>query len=221
MAYEQHRDVSIVDEALDPALALLLEEHVAHGERLVHDEDIGLSDGRDGEGDARDHARGKVLHGHVDEVRQLCKVDDFLEVLIDELLGVSEQRAVEVNVLARGELQVKARAELDERRDVAPHDAFALARLENARDDFKHGGFAGAVRSHQAHDFAGLHLKGDVLERAELVEEQLVFHELNEVLFEAVELLGCHIENHRYVVDLDGVFRRVVGSHGDPLGSYG
>ena len=40
-------------------------------------------------------------------------------MVIDEGFGVAQQRTVEIDVLARGELWVKARAELDERGDVA------------------------------------------------------------------------------------------------------
>ena len=103
VAREENRDVSVLDEVLDTAPAFLLEEHVADGERLVHDEDVGLGDGGDGERDARDHAGGEILHGHVDEVGQLGEIDDLLEMCVDELLGVAEQHAVEVDVLARGE----------------------------------------------------------------------------------------------------------------------
>ena len=114
VAREENRDVSVLDEVLNAALALLLEEHVADGERLVHDEDVRLGDGGDGERDARDHAGGEVLHGHVHKVGQLGEVDDLLEVSVDELLGVAEESAVEVDVLARGEFEVKARAEFDQ-----------------------------------------------------------------------------------------------------------
>lgn len=114
VAREENRDVSVLDEVLDTAPAFLLEEHVADGERLVHDGDVGLGDGGDGERDARDHAGGEILHGYVDEVGQLGEIDDLLEMRVDELLGVAEQRAVEADVLARGEFEVKARAEFDQ-----------------------------------------------------------------------------------------------------------
>ena len=114
VAREENRDVSVLDEVLDTAPAFLLEEHVADGERLVNDEDVGLGDGGDSKRDARDHAGGEILHGHVDEVGQLGEIDDLLEMCVDELLGVAEQHAVEVDVLARGEFEVKARAEFDQ-----------------------------------------------------------------------------------------------------------
>ena len=39
--------MAIVDEVLDTLLAFLLEEHVANGERLVNDKDVGLGGGGD------------------------------------------------------------------------------------------------------------------------------------------------------------------------------
>lgn len=133
---------------------------------------------------------------------------------IDELLGVAEESAVEVDVLARGELEVEARAELDEWRDVAAHDALALAGFEHAGDDLEHGRLARSVGANQADDLAGLHLEGDVLECSELGEEQLVLHQLDEVLLEVIELLGRHVEDHGDVVDFDGVFGGCGLSHG-------
>lgn len=56
VAQEQHRDVAGLDEVLDAGLALLLEEHITDGERLVHNQDVRRRQGGDGERDARDHA---------------------------------------------------------------------------------------------------------------------------------------------------------------------
>ena len=90
-------------------------------------------------------------------------------------LRVAKQRAVEVDVLARGELDVKAGAELDERRDVAAHDA-RRPQLGSSTPamHLEHGRLARAVRAHKADDLAAAHLEANVLEGAELLEEQLV-----------------------------------------------
>lgn len=197
--------MAIVDEVLDALLAFLLEEHVANGERLVHDEDVGLGDGGDSKRDARDHAGGEVLHGHVYEIGQLGKLHNLLEVRVDELFGVAEESAVEVDVLARGELEVKTCTKLDQGRDVAADDALSLAGFEHAGDDLEHGGLARTVGANQADDLAGSHLEGDVLECAELGEEQLVLHQLDEVLLEVIELLGRHVEDHGDVVESSGI----------------
>ncbi len=150
---------------------------------------------------ASDHAGGEVLHGHVYEIGQLGKLHNLLEVRVDELLGVAEESAVEVDVLACGELEVKTRAKLDQGRDVAADDALSLAGFEHTGDDLEHGGLARTVGANQADDLAGFHLEGDVLECSELGEEQFVLHQLDEVLLEVIELLGRHVEDHGDVVD--------------------
>ncbi len=202
---EQYRDVAGFDEMLDALLAFLLEEDVAYRERLVDDQDVGFGDGGDGKGDAGHHAAGVILERHIHKVVKLGKINDLVQVLVDELLGVAQKRAVEIDVLTGRELHVKTGAQLDERRDVAAHDAFALAGFQHAGNHLEHGGLARAVGAHKAHDVAAAYLEADVLERAELLEEQLVFHELDEVFLEVVELLGGHVENHGDVVDFDGV----------------
>lgn len=55
VADEQDGDVAGIDEALNAALALLLEEDVANGQRLINNENIRFRDGSDGERDARNH----------------------------------------------------------------------------------------------------------------------------------------------------------------------
>ena len=75
-----------------------LVDGVVHAQVALLDPDRALAD-------ALDHAGGEVLHGHVHEVGQLGKLDDLLEVRVDELLGVTEECAVEVDVLAGGELR--------------------------------------------------------------------------------------------------------------------
>src|SRR6267378_5810260 len=113
----EHEGDSRGAEVLDAPLALLLEPLVAHGEHLVDDEDVRLDVLRDGESQARIHARGIVLHRQVDEVAQLAEVDDALELRLHLLAREAEQRAVQVDVVAAGQLGIEARAELDHRAD--------------------------------------------------------------------------------------------------------
>ena len=47
------------------------------------------------------------------------EVDDLVEARVELLLRQAEDRAVEVDVLAPGQLGVEARAELEQRRDLA------------------------------------------------------------------------------------------------------
>lgn len=58
---KKNRHVTALDKVLNSRLALLLEEHVTDGQRLVNDQDIGLGDRRDCKGNACNHARGEIL----------------------------------------------------------------------------------------------------------------------------------------------------------------
>ena len=62
---------------------------------------------------------------------------------------------------------------------------------------------------------AAAHLEAHMVERTELLEEQLVPHDLDEVLLEVVELLVRDVEDHRDVVDLDRVLRGGGVCHGN------
>ena len=65
---------------------------------------------------------GRVgLDRRVDELLQLGELDDLVEAARDLLLRQPEHDAVDEDVLAPGDLGVKARAELDEGRDAAAH----------------------------------------------------------------------------------------------------
>ena len=117
-------------------------------------------------------------------------------MLVDEVLAVAQQGAVEVDVLLCRELHVKARAKLDERGDGALDANLACGGLEHARDDLEHGGLAGAVGAHKAKGLAALDFKRDVVEGAELLEGELVLGRGDEVLLQGVELLGRDVEDH-------------------------
>ena len=74
-----------------------------------------------GEGDAHLHAGGVVLELLVHGVFELGEGDDVVVHVIDLAAREAQQGAVEVDVLAPGELGVEAHAELDERHQPAVH----------------------------------------------------------------------------------------------------
>ena len=127
-------------------------------------------------------------------------------MLVDELPAVAQQSAVKVDILLCRELHIEAGAELDERRDGALDLARPLARIEHACDNLEHGRLAGAVGADQAEGLAPFDLEIDVVKRAELLELQLAAGQGEEVLLEAVELLGRDVEDHRDIVGFDDCF---------------
>src|SRR3990172_12336030 len=95
--------------------ALLLEAGVAHGQHFVDEEDLRVAVHRDGKAEAYVHAGGVALDGGVNEVPQLSEGDNLVEAGADLLAGHAQDGGVEEDVLAAGEVWVKAGAQLDKR----------------------------------------------------------------------------------------------------------
>jgi hypothetical protein len=81
--------------------------------------------------------------------------DDLVEVRLHLRVRAAEERAVEEDVLAAGELGFEAGAELEERRHRAAADRDAAARRDDARRDAQQRRLAGAVAADDAHRLAG------------------------------------------------------------------
>ena len=120
MADVEHGAAVLVGDIAHFAQAFLLELHVAHGQDLVHDHDLAVQMGSDGEGQLDEHAAGIALDGGVDEVAALRKFDDLGQFGVDLGLGHAQDRAVHIDVFAAGHFVVEAGA------------------------DFQHGGHAAA-----------------------------------------------------------------------------
>lgn len=99
--------------------ALALEVGVADGEDFVHDEDVGVEVGGDGESQADVHAAGVALDGRVDEFADLREFDDLVEFFPHFRPGHAEDGAIQVDVFPTGQLTVKAGAYFEEAGDAA------------------------------------------------------------------------------------------------------
>ena len=137
-------------EVEDPVEALALERGVADGEDLVEQEHVGIEVRRDGEPEAHEHPRRVGAHGDVDEVLELRERDDLVEALADVRALQPEDRAVEEDVLASGEVGMEAGAELEQRADPAADVDAALGRLDDPGDDAQQRALARAVAADEA-----------------------------------------------------------------------
>ena len=100
---------------------LALEGGVADGEDLVDEQDLRLEVGGDREGEPHRHPARVALHRGVEEALDVGEGDDFVEAVADLGAPHAEDRAVEEDVLAAGQLRVEAGADLEQRAD-APGD---------------------------------------------------------------------------------------------------
>lgn len=150
-------------------MTFFLEGGVADGEDLIDDKDFGVDDGGDGEGEASEHTGGIIADGGMNEVAELGEVDDFLILLLEEVLLIAEDGAVEENIFAAGEVEVKAGAEFEHRDDIAAAGDRALGGLQDTRNNLEQSAFAGAVTADEAEGLTWVNGEGDILESSKVL----------------------------------------------------
>ena len=106
---DEHDRAAALLELEDLAEALALERLVADGEHLVEQQDVGLDVRRDREAEPHVHPRRVRAHRQVDEVLEPGERDDLVELLANRGAPEPVDRAVEVDVLAAGQVGMEAR----------------------------------------------------------------------------------------------------------------
>ena len=101
--------------SLDFVETFALERFVPDGEHLVDEQDVGVDVNGDREAEPDVHAGGVVLDLVVDEVLEFGEGDDVVEEPVDLTAREPEQRGVQVDVVASGELAGEAGAEFEQR----------------------------------------------------------------------------------------------------------
>ena len=124
--------------------------------------------GGNGEGQAHVHAAGVAFDGGVQELLDLGKGDDLVELAVDLAAAHAQDGAVKIDVVAAGELGVEAGADLQQGGDAAVDVGVAGGGLGDAGEDFEEGALTGAITADDADDFALLHLKRHILERPKI-----------------------------------------------------
>jgi hypothetical protein len=190
-------------EVLDSVVALPLETLVSDRERFVHEQDVGLDVGRDRECEARGHARRVGPDRRVDEFLDLRPLDDACRAASHLRPGEPEERPLQDDVLAPGQLGVEAEAELQQWRDVSDHDDPAGGGRHDARDEAEKGALPGAVSADHADRFSRLNVQADLVEGLELVEQKTSLQASDRVLLERPDPFAREAVPHRDPFELD------------------
>src|SRR5438094_7302021 len=93
--------------------------------------------------------------------------DDLVELAIDLAPLHTEDRAIEIDVLAAGQLGVEAGADFEQTADAAGDLDLALGRLGDTREDLEQRALAGAVAADDTDHFAAVHVEAHVLQGPE------------------------------------------------------
>ena len=101
-------------------------------------------------------------------VADVGEARDVVEARVDLVAAEAEDRGVEIDVLAPGELRVEAGAELEQRGDAAVDLDRARGGLQRAADDLQQRRLARAVAADDADRLAAPHLERDAVQRREI-----------------------------------------------------
>ena len=164
MADEEQRPAR-GQELLDAPQAAVGEGLVADRQHLVDQQDVRVGVHRHREPQPHVHAGGVVLDRLLHEVGEAGELDDRVVAAVDLAPREPEDGAVDVDVLAAGDLGVEAGAELDQRGDAAVHHHPPGGRAQDAGDELQQRPLPRAVAADDAEGLAAPDLEAHVLER--------------------------------------------------------
>ena len=134
-------------------------------EHLVDEQDLRLEVRRDRKRKPHRHAARVALDRSVEKALDLGEGDDLVEAAPDLRPAHPEDGAVQIDVLAAGQLGMEPCSDLEQRSDPTGHIRVAACGLGDAREDLQQRGLACAVVPDQADDFALVDRQRDVAQR--------------------------------------------------------
>src|SRR5258708_39720940 len=158
---DQHDGGAAVAQRLQASIALLPEEHVAHGQGLVDQENIRLDAGCDREGEADEHSARIEFDRLVDELPDVGESGDLVGAALHLGMAEAHDRAVEEDVLPARELRVEAAAQLEQRGDAAGHPHLTRCGGQDSREDLEERALAAPIPPDDTHGLATTQLEGD------------------------------------------------------------
>ena len=168
MADEEH-GAALLGDVSHLAEALPLEIGIADREDLVDEEDLRLEMRGDGERESEVHPARVALDRSIDELFDLRKGDDLVEFPADLGPAHAEDRAVEVNVFASGELGMESRADFQERAHASVDLGGAVRRLRDPGQDLQQRALPRSVAADDSDHLALADFEVDVAQRPEQI----------------------------------------------------
>ena len=124
---------------------------------------------------------------------------------------VPQHGTVQKNIFPCGKFQVKTGAQFDQRCDLAIDADGAPGRVHDPCNQLEHGTFTTAVAADQRHRFPRFNGERNILQGIKFVKKQLVFEQLDCILFKRLGFFLRQVEAHRDVLHLnDGHSERLL-----------
>ena len=165
VAYIQHRFALAAGLLAHLIQALALEKHIADRQDFIHDQDFAVQMRSHGKRQLYVHAAGIPLHRGIDELLNLRKRDDLVELRVDLAPAHAEYCAIHIDVFTACHLGVKARADLEHGGHPAVQIYLSAGGHGNAAQQFQQRAFPCAVPADYAKRFPGGDTQIDVVER--------------------------------------------------------
>src|SRR5262245_43552798 len=154
---------------------------VTDREHFVDEQNIGIHIDRDRKTKAHVHAGRVRFHRRVDKFVELGKPHDVVEAIGNLATTEAQHQAVDVHVLATGDLRMKSRAQLDERRHATLDTNVPGRWFAYPRNQLEHRALAGSVTPNDAKRSPLWHVEGNSFERLEnRVRTQIFQHAARE-----------------------------------------
>src|SRR5690606_15698361 len=114
MTHKQHRPPLALAHLIHLPQTLLLKLSITYRQHFINDKYLRLQMSGHRKGQAHFHAAAIVLHRCVDELLHAAEVDDGVKFLSDFRTPHAKNGAVQIYILAAGELRVKTSADFQE-----------------------------------------------------------------------------------------------------------
>jgi hypothetical protein len=198
---DEQDGLALADQMLETAETFRLELHVAHRQRLVDQQHVGIDAGGDGKGQAHEHAAGIVLHRLLDEITDVGEGEDFIQTLFGFGAAQTKDAGVQEDVLDAGEIRIEAGAEFQQGGDPAAHADLAPGRRQGTGEHLQERRLTRTVTAQDTDDATRLDGEVDLVQRPELLVQRPAGEELDQ----SVARIGVDMEAFAQAADLDGV----------------
>src|SRR2546430_262563 len=161
---DEHNRLLRCAELADLREALVLEVLVTDRQHFVHQENVRLQVHGDRETETHIHAARVGLHRRIEEAADIGELLDGRHRAVHLLARETEERAIEVCVLAAAKVRVESRADLKKRGDATVHLERSPRGLRRTREELEQGRLPRPVRANDAERRARLDREADVAE---------------------------------------------------------
>ena len=141
----EHQDLRAREKPHEPVLRPLLKVRIADREPFIHQDDVGIHRGRNGEPQPHVHPAGIRPHRHRKKVAQLREFGDIVEQPVGLAPGKAQENAAHPDILDAARFPFHAQVQVDQRGHAARDVQTAGDRPVDAGESPQQGGLAGPV----------------------------------------------------------------------------